>query len=58
MSLESVDLLDLAAVWETDVVDAEVSLVIVLVGRDLACDYLLDGVVRLACRCERHTPVS
>jgi len=36
MSLERVDLLDLASIWKTNILDTEVRFSIVLVGRDLS----------------------
>lgn len=36
VSLQSVDLFDLAAIWQADIIDAKVRLCIVRVGRDLA----------------------
>lgn len=37
VSLETVDLLNLAAIWKSDVVDSEVVLVIVSISTDLTC---------------------
>jgi len=40
MALQAVGLLDLAAIWEANIVDAKVAVVIIRVGRYLACTKL------------------